>query len=630
MAVAALAGPALFAQNVFDTSGSEMIEGYYFVREVAITNVSETGTIGLARSATGIIEFGTQGTYTFTGKVMDSTTQNRQPTDTTISGSFGVAANGMMQFQSLLSTTSGQPDLMSGGVGVVGPSAFVATTTETANYDMIVGVPVGSGFSVSSLTGLYNFTYLNFQEGHAELVRNAWFTLNMQGNGKAGYSGPITGAAANIPPNDNHTFSQSGGSVTYTLTDSSGGTLSFPFAPDPRVKLIDGDKEYYASPDGQLILGGAVNGYDILIGAKPVNNASDDDVLSFYYLNGIEEDATDVINGNEIFDTFAGSSSATPIGYSILHKRLDVMNVSPSDQTMNINYSVASNGTFQPDGSNVVYTLGSRDLILTGHGLNGQYGLHIGLMQQFSRTSAVFLHPLGVVNSATYAPITNPIAPLEIVELFGQNLTSASAQAQSLPLPTVLNKTQVFINGIAAPLFEVNPTLIKVLVPLRISPVNGVKYATVQVISDSIPSDPVTVFVRKTAPGVYSAGANGVGGAAVLHANGVLVDDDNPAVPGEYVELFLTGLGSVTPGIGDGAPGLPPPNASLVDAKPTVLIDGIVSPDVPYAGIAPGLAGLYQVNAQIPNGTASGPVSLKIVTPDGSTMQTTVSVQTSN
>jgi uncharacterized protein (TIGR03437 family) len=34
----------------------------------------------------------------------------------------------------------------------------------------------------------------------------------------------------------------------------------------------------------------------------------------------------------------------------------------------------------------------------------------------------VYLNPLGVVSAANYAPITNPVAPGEIITLFGSGL----------------------------------------------------------------------------------------------------------------------------------------------------------------------------------------------------------------
>jgi uncharacterized protein (TIGR03437 family) len=74
--------------------------------------------------------------------------------------------------------------------------------------------------------------------------------------------------------------------------------------------------------------------------------------------------------------------------------------------------------------------------------------------------SGVYLNPIGVVNAASFAPITNPIAPGEVITLFGSGLAASSVNASSVPLPTTLGNTQVNINGIAAPLYYVTPTQI--------------------------------------------------------------------------------------------------------------------------------------------------------------------------
>src|SRR5579859_5866540 len=50
----------------------------------------------------------------------------------------------------------------------------------------------------------------------------------------------------------------------------------------------------------------------------------------------------------------------------------------------------------------------------------------------------IFLNPIGIVNSANFAPITNSIAPGEFLTLFGTNLSPVTLQAQSLPLQTNL------------------------------------------------------------------------------------------------------------------------------------------------------------------------------------------------
>ncbi len=626
--IAGLLSTAAFAQNQFDNSADATLAGNYFVRELLVTNVSAKGAIGRARSAIGTVSFNTQGGYTFNGQAMDSSVQSLVASPLTVSnGTFAVAANGMLQMQSLLATASGNPDILRGGVGIAGPAAFVASTTEGPNYDMIVGIPLATGLSDASLQGLYKFTYLDFFGGQASQVRNVWFTLNALGNGVAGFATQPTGSAANI---SNTQFTQFGPNAAYTLSDASGGSLNFQDSPDPTL-LIGGAKMFYISPDGLIVLGGDPNDYDLLIGTQPVSGfaASNAGAYSFYYVAGLEENATQITpqgTGTDVIDDYYGSSSTTPAGLAIDHLRVKALDEAPVDETFNVSYTVTSTGAFDPGGGPYRYVVGSRDLVFVGNGLDGQYSMIVGLAQGYSRNSNVYINPLGIVNAASYAPITNPIAPLEVVLLFGQGFSQTTKTATPL-LPTTLAGTQVFINGVAAPLYMVSPTLIEVQVPLHIGPDWGVSYATFQVVSNQIPSNPVTVYVRGTAPGIFTAGADGIGGAAVLHADGSLVDSANPATSNETVELFTTGLGTVTPGVGDGAGGLAPPHASIADGKPMVYIGGIASPSIPYAGLAPGWAGLYQVNFVVPPGAPSGDLNLSILTADGISAQTTISVQ---
>ena len=78
--------------------------------------------------------------------------------------------------------------------------------------------------------------------------------------------------------------------------------------------------------------------------------------------------------------------------------------------------------------------------------------------------------PLGIVNAASFAPATNPVAPQEMVTLSGSNLATGTAEASGYPLPTTLLSTRVLVNGIAAPLVSVSPTQITMLVPSHVSP----------------------------------------------------------------------------------------------------------------------------------------------------------------
>jgi len=117
------------------------------------------------------------------------------------------------------------------------------------------------------------------------------------------------------------------------------------------------------------------------------------------------------------------------------------------------------------------------------------------------------------VSAASFQP--NVIAAESIVSGFGSNLTSATDQAVSLPLPTTLAGALVYIRDSAnaqriAPLFFASPSQINYLVPIGTA--GGP--ATVTVLNGSTTIATGTVQVAGVAPGLFSAAANGQGVAA--------------------------------------------------------------------------------------------------------------------
>jgi uncharacterized protein (TIGR03437 family) len=125
-----------------------------------------------------------------------------------------------------------------------------------------------------------------------------------------------------------------------------------------------------------------------------------------------------------------------------------------------------------------------------------------------------------VAGSASYA--AGPVAPQEIVSLFGPGMASQTAIA-SLPLPTTLGGTSVQINGRPALLFAVTPGQANVLVPAGLA----AGLATVTVLHGSTAVLTASVTVAASAPGLYSANADGAGAAA---ANAYLVTASNQRV----------------------------------------------------------------------------------------------------
>jgi len=230
------------------------------------------------------------------------------------------------------------------------------------------------------------------------------------------------------------------------------------------------------------------------------------------------------------------------------------------------------------------------------------------------------LPPEGVVNGASLAPGPAPVAPGSIISLFGTNLAGTIASAQSFPLPPKLAGTSVEIGGIAAPLLYVSPLQINAQVPFELT----ASTVSVTVRNSFGASPPISLTLQSTDPGIFAADSTGRGPGAITHnSTQQLVTSQNPAVPGEFVQIFATGLGPVQPAVASGtpAPSQPPASTTLLA---TVMMNGLVAP-VPFAGLAPGFAGLYQVNAQVPeippgdvnvvltiNGVSSPPVTMAV------------------
>jgi uncharacterized protein (TIGR03437 family) len=205
----------------------------------------------------------------------------------------------------------------------------------------------------------------------------------------------------------------------------------------------------------------------------------------------------------------------------------------------------------------------------------------------------------GVVNAAGFAPSPAPVAPGSIVSIFGSALATATTQTSTVPLPSTVSGTQVLMNGLAAPLFFVSPGQINAQIPWEMAAYSSMG---VQVLSSSGESKTASANLAQSAPGVFTTSG---GAGVVVHAsNSTLVSTSSPAVPGEYLTLYGSGLGPVNnpPASGGAAPGSP---LSQCLSQPTVMMGG-VSAAVSFCGLTPGLVGLYQVNLQVPTGVATG------------------------
>jgi uncharacterized protein (TIGR03437 family) len=153
----------------------------------------------------------------------------------------------------------------------------------------------------------------------------------------------------------------------------------------------------------------------------------------------------------------------------------------------------------------------------------------------------------------------------------------------------------------------VSATQLSAIVPFETT----ASIAQIQVINNGTASNVVTEFLNATNPGIFTNPAGGIGYAAALHADFSLVTPAHPAQIGEVIAVFVTGLGDVSPTIADGAAGV----FSTTNNTITADVSGTAAA-VSYAGLAPGLAGLYQLNIQIPTGVTAGDNYLNIGTMD--------------
>ena len=209
----------------------------------------------------------------------------------------------------------------------------------------------------------------------------------------------------------------------------------------------------------------------------------------------------------------------------------------------------------------------------------------------------------GITNGASFT--SGSLVPGEIATIFGANLTTGTGinLASALPLATQLLNVQVLVNGTAAPIFAVDNVngqeQINFQVPYEIA---GQANATLQVVNNGSPGNTLTVPVIATQPGMFTYSANSTTYGAILHASYQLANTASPAVAGETVLIYCTGLGAVTPTPVDGVAAS---GSSTTAVTPTVTIGGATA-SIAYSGLAPGFVGLYQINVMVPTGLTSG------------------------
>lgn len=206
----------------------------------------------------------------------------------------------------------------------------------------------------------------------------------------------------------------------------------------------------------------------------------------------------------------------------------------------------------------------------------------------------------GVVNAATNQA---GLAPYSICTIYGSDLylNSPAAASGGSQIPSSLGGVSVQIGITPAGVLYVSANQINFLIPNTLAPGSF----AIRVVRQGMLSATVPITIQETAPGLFTDAS---GFAAATHADGSALSGDAPAIAGEVVVLYGTGFGRTWPDALDRA--IATGAAPILHAADfQVLLDGLaINPAlVQYVGLAPGYAGLYQVNVRLPDLVGANP-----------------------
>jgi uncharacterized protein (TIGR03437 family) len=205
------------------------------------------------------------------------------------------------------------------------------------------------------------------------------------------------------------------------------------------------------------------------------------------------------------------------------------------------------------------------------------------------------------------APVVSPgVAPGELVSIYGTGLGPeqgvSAAYDSSGRIPTNLAGTEVYFNGVRAPILYAASGQLNIVAPFELSAdtvnvtvkINGVSSNTANL--PQTPADPRIFQVLDPTSLNY-------GFAIAVNQDGALNSQQNPAQRGSVVTVFLNGAGLLTPAPADGARA--PADLKTVLPVSVQVSDGLLggwaSCEVLYAGSMPEeVAGKVQVNFVMP------------------------------
>ena len=203
----------------------------------------------------------------------------------------------------------------------------------------------------------------------------------------------------------------------------------------------------------------------------------------------------------------------------------------------------------------------------------------------------------GVASSTDYR--TGSVSPGQAMSLFGDGIGPEQPQSAKLDdkgrVAKYLGDTQVFFNGLPAPILAATRNQVNVVVPSGVSTDQAVE---IVVTHKGKISQTITLPVEPAAPALFTIGGTGSGQSAALNQDGSVNSPLNRARRGAVVTLYGSGFGEWKEPVDDGA--IISSTLPTLKASVSVTIGGVPA-KVLYAGGAPGLiSGVVQINAEVP------------------------------
>jgi len=231
-----------------------------------------------------------------------------------------------------------------------------------------------------------------------------------------------------------------------------------------------------------------------------------------------------------------------------------------------------------------------------------------------NQTPPPTLAPGGTLNNLN--PVVGaPLSPGTIAQVYGSGLASSAVSTGVVPLPTTFQNTFALVGSAQAPLYSLSNGQIDIQIPNEV--IASQQVPIVLSVNNAL-TLPVMLSIVPATPGVLSADdgptppdvQNGAHMIAQHSADFSLVSSSNPAKPGEYLVMYLVGMGATNPSVRSGAATPSSPLSPVVN-QPTVTV-GSQPANVAFAGLTPGFVGLYQINFQVPTSVSSGELEVDV------------------